>query len=171
MNFERLLASPVHPAIAAAARYFQELAPGDALPKRHDFRPTRVPALVGYYFLIDVLPDDYRFSLAGEHMSLLFGTDVTHMRLSDVGVEPLRAGLKATYDRVIAAGTFLYVRGRYAWSERSVAIERLLVPMADNDGRLNSILGISIPDTALETLNLYAEIGAASLEIDTEIAG
>lgn len=173
MNFEPLLAASVHPAIAGAARYFQTLAPGDALPKRRDFRPTRVPGLLGYYFLVDVLNngEDYRYALAGEHMALLFGTDATNQRLSEIGDEAQRAHIKETYDSVVASRTFHYVRGRYTWPERSVGIERLLVPMTDNDGQLNTILGISVPDTRLDMLNLLAEIGAAVLEIDSTIVG
>lgn len=173
MNFEPLLAASVHPAIADAARYFQTLAPGNALPKRHDFRPNRVPGLLGYYFLVDVIKGgkDYRYGIAGEHMALLFGTDATNMRLSELGDDALRARIKATYDAVVANRVFHYVRGRYTWSERSVAIERLLVPMTDADGNLNTILGLSVPDTQLETLNLLAGIGAAVLEIDTTIVG
>jgi hypothetical protein len=173
MDFAPLLASPVSPAIAGAARYLASLAPGDALPRRQDFRPTRVPALLGYYFLIEVLDGgvDYHFDLAGEHMSLLFGLDVGGMNLSAIGDDELRRRLKATYDDVVASGSFLYTRGRYRWPERVVDIERLLVPMANRDGALRSILGISIPDLPLGQLNLLAGVGAASLEIETRIGG
>jgi hypothetical protein len=173
MNFEPLLSGPVHPAIAEAARYFQSLAPGDALPKRRDFRPTRVPDLLGYYFLIDVRDDhkDYYYRLIGEHMALLFGNDVTNKWLSEIGDAPLCSRLRETYDIVVTRRTFHYVRGRYSWPERAVAIERLLVPMTDDNGKLDTILGISISDTKLDTLNLLAGIGAANLEIDTTIIG
>jgi hypothetical protein len=173
MNFESLLSSPVHPAIAEAARYFQTLAPGDTLPKRRDFRPTRVPALLGYYFLVNVRDDskDYYFRLIGEHMALLFGSDVTHKWLSEIGNAPLCVRLRETYDLVVAKRTFYYVRGRYTWPERSVAIERLLVPMTDDNGKLDTILGVSITDTKLDSLNLLAGIGAANLEIDSAIIG
>lgn len=173
MNFVSLLAGPVHPAIAETARYFQQLAPYDTLPRRHDFRPNHVPGLLGYYFLIEVVEGgkDYRFSIAGEHMSLLFGTDVTNMYLSQVGTEDLRSRLKRTYDAVVASHSFHYVRGRYSWDDRTVAIERLLVPMSDPEGHLNTILGLSIPDTRLETLDLISDIGAARLEIDSLVLG
>jgi hypothetical protein len=171
MNFEPLHPASVHPAIVEAARYLQTLAPGNALPKRRDFRPNRVPGLLGYYFLVDVLDNgkDYRYALAGEHMALLFGTDATNMRLSELGDAGAR--IKKTYDAVVATRTFHYVRGRYTWPERSVGIERLLVPMTDDDGTLNTILGISVPDTQLDMLNLLAGMGAAVLEIDATIVG
>jgi hypothetical protein len=173
MDFEPLLSVPLHPAIAEAVRYFQVLAPGDTLPKRHDFRPTRVPGLFGFYFLLDVLEDgkDYRFSLTGERVSLLFGTDGTHKRLSEIGDEPHCARLKKTYDAVVASRSFQYVRGRYVWPERAINIERLLLPMASNDGHLDTILGVTVPDTPLDMLNLCWENGAATLEIDTTITG
>jgi hypothetical protein len=173
MNFASLRNGPVHPAIAEAACYFEQLAPGDALPRRHDFRPNRVPHLLGYYFLIDVADDgrDYRFSLAGEHMSLLFGSDITNRYLSELGDEDLCTRLRKTYDTVVATRTFHYLRGRYAWPERWIVIERLLVPMTDHDGHLNTIIGLSIPDTHIDDLNLIADVGAAKLEVDSLILG
>jgi hypothetical protein len=173
MNFEPLISAAVHPAIAEIARYFQTLAPGDTLPKRHDFRPTHVHGLLGYYFLLDVLDGgrDYRYSLTGEHVALMYGTYGANTLLSSIGDEAQRISVKNTYDTVVASRTYLYNRGRYVWPERSIAIERLLLPMTHHDGRLDTILGISIPDTPLDMLNLCAEFGIAKLEVDTTITG
>lgn len=171
MNFEPLFQRPVHPAIAEAAHYFQELAPGDALPIRQDFRPTRVRSVLGYIFLIEVLPDDYRWNLTGEHIAMLFGIDGTNRLLSDFQPQALRQRLKTTYDAVVKTRSFHYARGRYTWPNHTMNIERLLVPMANPDGQLNFIFGVSMPDVPTDHLAMSAGIGAASLEIDEQIAG
>ena len=172
MNFEPLLKRPVHLAIAEVARYFQELAPGDTLPKRQEFRPTRIPALLGYYFLMDVLKDgDYHFSLAGEYVAELFGIDATHWCLSQIGNEDMRTRLKQTYDIVVETATFHYVRGHYTWPEHSVGIERLLVPLADNNGCLRAILGVVIPVEPTDLPPVFTGLGAATLEIDEQLTG
>jgi hypothetical protein len=161
----------VHPAIAEVARYFQELAPGDALPRRQDYRPTRVRSVLGYIFLIEVLPDDYCWNLIGEHVATLFGINGTNDLLSDFEPPALRERLKTTYDAVVKTRSFLFARGRYTWPNHAMNIERLLVPMANADGHLNFIFGVSIPDVPTEHLAVSAGIGAGSLEIDEQISG
>lgn len=173
MNFEPLLQRPVCRALADLARYFQDHAPGEALPRRTDFRPTAVRALLGYYFLIDVIDGgaDYRFALTGEHMTSLYGADIARLRLSEFGDAKLRASLQQTYDAVVATRAFHYVRGRYVWTDKSVEIERLLVPMAGADGTLATILGIVVPAHPTEHAHLFSGIGAATLEIEDQIVG
>jgi hypothetical protein len=173
MDIEPLLLSPVDPGIALAARYMQELAAGSALPKRQDFRPSQVRPVLGYIFLIDILPDldDFRYSLLGEHIRILYGIEATNMRMSQLGHEAQFAILRKTYQAVIKAQSFHYLRGRYTWPDRFVAIERLLVPMTDNDGHLNSIFGISIPDAPTDALPVFAGLIPARLEIDEQISG
>jgi hypothetical protein len=173
MNFEPLLQRPVYRAIADIARYFHDHAPGDALPKRSDFRPTAVRALLGYYFLIDVIDGgaDYRFALTGEHMVALYGADIAHLRLSEFGDDALRASLKQTYDAVVATRAFHYVRGCYVWADKSVEIERLLVPMGGADGTVTTILGIVVPARPTEHAHLFSGIGAGTLQIDEAVVG
>lgn len=174
MNFESLLQKPVHPGIVQTARYFEEIAPGDALPKRHDFRPERISrTLLGFVFLIDVLPQerDYTFNLLGEHVVVLFGIDGHHSRLSEFPDQTLFGRLRRTYDAVVESRTFLYVKGRYAWPDRAVEIERLLVPLTDENGAVISILGMTIPNIPVESLVVCAGIGAARLEIDETVSG
>jgi hypothetical protein len=173
MDFEPLLLKPINPGIALAARYIQEIAAGSALPKRRDFRPSRVPSILGFIYLIDVLPDqkDYHFSLFGEHMAVLYGQNVTNKYLSDMIQDGFCTQIRRSYEDVIATHSFHYTRGRYTWPDRFVNIERLLMPMADNDGNLNSIIGLTIPDTPIDTLHIFAGIGAARMEIDEKIIG
>jgi hypothetical protein len=64
----------------------------------------------------------------------------------------------------------MFMRARYAWSGRKyVSIERLLIPMAADDGKLNSICGISIPEVADVDLEMYAGKGPAKLVGEDEL--
>lgn len=173
MDFQPLFERQIHPGIEAAARYLQEIAAGDALPNRLDFRPTKVRSILGYIFLLDILPeyDDYRFSLCGVNVAVLFGMDGTNIRLSELHSPQLAQRLKATYDEVAEAQTFLYVRGQYCWPDLSVNIERLLVPMIGADGKLHSIFGLTIPDCPTDMLVIYAGVGVPKLVIDEKITG
>lgn len=168
MNFEPLFRYDINPSIAAMANYIAEIAPGSSLPKRADFRPNRVRELLGFYFLIDIIENDYRYSLAGEHMSILFGLDITGRCVSEF---PNGASLEMTYNGVVAYRTFQYTCGRYVWADRSLDIERLLIPMLGPDGTLNTILGVTIPLYPTEQLSVFAGIGPAGLEIDEMITG
>jgi hypothetical protein len=168
MNFEPLFELQIHPGIARAAQYCLDLSQDRELPRRRDFRPANVRSILGYIFLIDVLPDDYGFGLAGEHMATLYGATLKGKRLSEIKDEKLRDHLGKTYDAVVSARSFQYLRGRYTWPARSVPIERLLVPMTDDAGKLSTIFGFTIPNIPADTLILSAGEGAATLEIDTE---
>lgn len=171
MNFEPLFETNIHPGIARMAQYCSDLSRKRDMPRRSEFRPSNVRSLLGYMFLIDVLPDedDYHFSLFGIHMSVLYGLDLTDKRLSQVGDDQLQRFLRKTYDKVVATRSYQYLRGRYVWPDRSVDIERLLVPMTNDDGQLTTILGLTIPNTPTDTLLVFAGVGAAQLQIDEEI--
>lgn len=168
MNFEPLFEQRIHPSIARAAQYCLDLSQDRELPRRRDFRPANIRSILGYIFLIDVLPDDYGFGLAGEHMATLYGATLKGKRLSEIEDEKLRHHLAQTYDAVVGARSYQYLRGRYTWPDRSIPIERLLVPMTDDTGKLSTIFGFTIPDIPQDTLILRTGEGAPILEIDTD---
>lgn len=172
MNMEPIFTRRVHPGIARAAQHCLDLADRKDLPRRSDFRPSAVRSILGYIFLIDVVPgpDSYFFKLFGVHMSVLYGNDLTGKHLGQIDNEALRACLRGTYDAVVAGRTFQYIRGQYVWDDSSVGIERLLVPMTDDEGQINSIFGLAISDVSTDSLRLFAGIGAAQLKID-EVLG
>lgn len=172
MDFSTLLQQPVHPGIMQAVRHLQDIAPANALPRRADFRPASIRAYLSFAFLIDVLPGDYRWNLIGEKIAMLFGTDGTNTLLSDLSPPVLRERLRQTYDAVVQSQTYMYCRGSYNWPDRAIKIERLLVPLADRDGRLNAIFGLTIPDADLvDALPVFVGVGAATLQVDDQIVG
>jgi hypothetical protein len=173
MDFRPLFERPIHAGIETAARYCREIAVGRDLPRRQDFRPTKVRSILGHMFLLDVLAEenDYRYSLCGVNISVLIGVDGTNKRMSDLPQTDMSARLKKTYDDVVAARSFLYVRGQYNWPNRAVNIERLLVPMTNGEGKLQAIFGVVISDCPADMLVIYAGAGMAKLVIDEAITG
>jgi hypothetical protein len=113
--------------------------------------------------LVDVLrdEDDYYFSLFGDLMKKMYGADFTNLRLSSVGNANLRNLLRATYNAVVATQTPLYLRGKYCWPTQEIDVERLLVPLADDNDRLVSILGVVYTDVPEEHLVQFAGNGPA----------
>lgn len=172
MDLEPLFRRRIHPGIARAAQYCLDLAATRELPRRSDLRPSAVRSILGNIFLIDVGPEPtpYFFKLFGSHMTVLYGADLTGKNLDQFWDVQLKACLRSTYDTVVAERTFQYVRGQYKWTDRSVKIERLLVPMVDDEGRINTIFGVSVPDVSTGSLHLFAGSGAAQLKIE-EILG
>lgn len=172
MNFEPLLSRQIHPAVRAMAEHCQEIAAGNALPRRQDFRPSQVRGAVSYLFLADARRDtnDYYFSLGGENIATLFGRDLANTYLSQLD-DQLRARLQRTYDFVLANQTYQYVYGRYVWPDQALDIERLLVPMTGKDGSVNTVLGLVVPGVPEDVLAVFTGVGAARLEIDEEFTG
>ncbi|MDR3528210.1 MAG: PAS domain-containing protein [Rhizomicrobium sp.] len=171
MDFQPLFEREIHPSIAVAARYCSELAANHEIPNRQDFRPNKVRSILGYLFLLDVLPGDYRFSLCGVHVSVLYGVNPTGTRLSEFSDRDMSGRLTKTYDEVVAARSFQYVRGQCSWPDHSVQIERLLVPMTGPSGQLDAIFGVTIPKCPVDLLVIYAGTGIAKLVIDEQITG
>lgn len=172
MEIDGLLDRTIHPGVAGLVRYACELAGDDLLPRRNLFRPERVNDVIGSLFLVDVLTEhnDYYFSLVGRQLVELFGADLTDKRLSQIGDAAFSMELRRTYDRVVATHLPLHMVGRYVRPHASIAIERLLIPMTDDEGYLNSICGVSaLLDISEETLDRYISEGPAQLVGDEEL--
>lgn len=171
MKFGNLFARYIHPEIAGLARYAGELAGDEALPRRRLFEPMQISGILDFVYLIEFLPEenDYFFSLSGSRMGALFGADFGGHRLSEMGDTVMRESLRTSYDRVIKTRQPLYMRGYYVWPQKSVPIERLLIPMVSDEGDVNAILGISVPGVADIDLELYTGEGVAQLVGEDEL--
>jgi hypothetical protein len=171
MNFKCLYARHIHPEIFGLAQYANELA-GDAdLPKRSQFNPSCISAILPYVFLVDRQPDldDYVFRICGEQMWSIFGVDLTGMRLSEVPNYAVQTCMRNTYARVLETHTPLFMRARYLWPDKSLSVERLLVPMTNDAGLVAAICGIVVPDVAAVDLDKFRGEGPAQLVCDEEL--
>lgn len=171
MNFENLFARHIHPGIAGLARYTAEIAGKKKLPRRSQFDPSRVASLLDYMYMVDVLFDvqDYYFSYSGWRMATLFGIDLSGRLLSEIESVFPEASIRDTYDCVVATGQPYFMRGHYTWPGKSVPIERLLIPMTDAAGTLDTICGLSIPAIADVDLEMFVGHGVARLICDDEL--
>jgi hypothetical protein len=166
MNFGNLFARNIRPEITGLARYAQELAGDNEMPRRSEFDPSRIWAICDYVYVFDYLRDqnDYRGSYSGARMPTLFGYELMGVLLSEFPDPELGMALRRSYDRVVETKKPLFMRARYAWpGKKSVSIERLVMPMAADDGEINAICGISIPEVADVDIEMYTGQGPARL--------
>lgn len=172
MKFGNLFARPIHPETAGLAHYSQELAGNADMPRRSQLDLRRLGVITHYLYLVDILKpeNDYRFSFWGSRMTILIGYDLNGKCLSDVSDPTVRESVHRTYDRVVETRKPLFMRAEYAWpGGRYVPIERLLIPLASEDGRLTAICGASIPDIADADLEMFAGYGPARLLSEEEL--
>lgn len=172
MKFGNLFARPIHPETAGLARYVQDLAGADDMARRSQIEIDRLGVITNYFFVVETVPrnDDYRFTYWGSRMTTLIGFDLTGKCLSDVDEPEVRASVHRTYDRVVETERPLFMRALYAWPGRKyVPIQRLLIPLAGDDGRLSAICGVSVPDIADADLEVFAGCGAARLVSEEEL--
>jgi len=168
MDFTALYKRSPDPRIESVARYIEELSPGAALPLRRAFRPGRLRQVLGHIFLIEVLPSrgDYRFRLAGPQLGALYGMDLTQCRLSGLANPQLREALRQDYDEVVQSRSYRYLRGGYVWADREIRAERLLLPMSNDEGTVDTIFGVAVPDVPDDLLLLCTGAGLPALRTD-----
>jgi len=145
----------------------------DPLPVRSrikiDF--TRLDALLSNFFLVEVIDGggDYYFKYFGDLMPELCGINLCGLHLSDVTSVALRSSLKPAYDRVVRARRPTYLAGHYVRPTARIAIERLQIPVLDDDGAVAAIWGLVIPDLRGHSRTDLAGDGPARLDGNDEI--
>ncbi|MBU6299240.1 MAG: PAS domain-containing protein [Alphaproteobacteria bacterium] len=164
MDSRELVERGAHCSLVKLAAHCERLAGGRDMPYRRDFRASQVPWVFESLFLLDVLHDenDYYFRLTGGLMEKAYGATLTGQRLSAIAGAGLQESLRASYDTVVATRAPLYVRGKYRWPNREMEVERLLIPLADADGRLSTILGAVHAPVSADLLVLLAGVGPAT---------
>lgn len=167
INITGLKERDVHPMIADMARYACELAGKDPLPCRSrmkiDF--AKMSAVLDNVFLVDVVSDgeDYYFKYFGETMHIMCGINLCGHLLSDVDDAGMRNSFKASYDEAVKSRAPLFLKGYYAWMRAKIPIERLLVPIVDEDGAVIALCGISVPLVGKDEVKRFAGKGPAKL--------
>jgi len=138
----------VHPKIASLARYAAELAGPDLLPKRDRaaIDLMRLSELLDSMFLMEITDSghDYYFKYWGELLPGICGANLCGTCLSEVNDIALRRTLKKSYDKVVEGRVPVYSRGFYVWPDTKVPVERLLIPLAGDNGKISAVCGIII---------------------------
>ena len=163
MDIENLKKNGARPELIRVAEYCKHLAGSRVMPRLRQLSLTDMLWVLEHIFLVDVLrdEDDYRFSLFGNHVRKIYGTDFSGKLLSSVNNANSRNLFRATYNAVVATQTALYLRGKYCWPTQEIDVERLLIPLADDNGHLSTILGVLYADIPEEALTQYPENGPA----------
>lgn len=126
-------------------RYWLSLQVDGRVPERTDFDPTRVPALLSRFWIIQREPGTgrYRFLLAGEQIRSLF-----NRRVADIYVDDLFKGHEAAMhdalSQVVDTPAIHYAVGPlYRAGLYPLHTERLALPMAEN-GVVTSVYGATL---------------------------
>ena len=121
---------------------------GDALaPRRTDIDPTAIGPILASVWLCDYLPEERRFRmrLAGEDINLLYGRNITQCYFEEIIAPPLLADVVRRYRRVVEEPAILHCGGHiYLATQRSDVGERLVLPLAGDDGALTHVIGASV---------------------------
>ena len=139
-----------HPKIRALLAYWQSKLQGRALPARRDISPMEVPELLPHLFLVDVPaegPMVYR--LSGTAVVALMGHDVTGRTIGEGMVPGHRAEAIQRYRRIADGARPFFHRARLREHTNDFAqVERIVLPLSDNDARVNMLLGMTIRQLA-----------------------
>lgn len=169
MDFTALYGASSRLDLMLLAKYCESLAGRSRMPQRRAFRPSRVPAVVGKLYLIDVLDGgaDYRFRLFGLFWEKLYGFDITDQLLSELEQQGHLTALRPDYDAVVASRQSMHHAGKLVWSDgKSIRYERLLVPLSDDDETVSQIVVAAGCDVALNDLGLHTGVGRPRLVLD-----
>lgn len=166
MDFSAFYAQGASDDLVRFAKYCETLAEGANLPRRSRFRPRDVAFLLGRIYLVDVIDggSDFFVRLSGLYMKELYGDDFEGRHLSDLPDTSLTQTLRQNYTAILATRAPLYRQGILRWPHYRIHVERLLVPFADDEGALSTIVGAVAADVPLESLALYRGNGPAIYE-------
>lgn len=169
MKLQQLMQGTVHNDLLRLAQYCNHIAAGKPLAFRRDFDPFATGWMLGSMYMVKVLDGgaDYRFGLFGESMREVQGRDNTGRLLSEIGIPGLTDTLRDEFDEMMLQREMLYRRGRLVWpAGESIELERLLIPLAGDDGEIGYILGAQHYQCPLEFVVLFKGKGIPRLETE-----
>lgn len=120
---------------------------GRAVPRRADFDPLTIPDLLGFVWIyrLDTKLGDFVCELAGERVNMAWGRSIKGQRLRDIVGEDNHPKIIERWNRIREEPMILYGAAvGEPGSGGKQFVERLVLPLADNAGRNDSILGVSL---------------------------
>lgn len=121
---------------------------GDGVvPLRSAIDPTAIGPILASVWMCDFLPQERRFRmrLAGEEINHLYGRNINHCYFEDIIAPGLLGAVMRRYLRVVDDPAILHCGGHiYLASERSQVGERIVLPLADENGAITHVIGASI---------------------------
>lgn len=166
---ETAMSEQAHPNLIRVARYYDTMRGGRQMPHRSLFRPIDLHWLFGQFYAIEALRDgDYRYGFCGPLWALMYGTDRTGKRLSELEACGQAAGLRAMYDAVCASHRSALGNCRLVWRGGQVCQhQRILIPFAGDDNAPALLLVVAQCGDDLASALRKKGHGEPTLEIDS----
>ena len=140
-----------NPRIRALYEYWQSIHPAPGrLPARRHFYPMAIPRLLPNIWVLDIHrePLRFRYRLVGTYMVTALGADVTGSLFHEIYPE-FGPGhpIYEDYRRLAEEGGILWRRGEPILAfhiERCAALERIVLPLADDGVTVNMGLAMTV---------------------------
>jgi hypothetical protein len=131
-----------HPLLQSMYRYWLDRRRDRRMPARRDLQPQDVPALLPHIFLVDVLPEGYRFRLVGTHIAEHVGVNATGKTLEEAASGDFYQRARRDFDAVAQGPAIHYLASELYWRNRDwMMYRRLLLPLSDDGRQVNMLLG------------------------------
>ncbi len=132
---------------APVLRMWRDIRNRGRLPARADFPPEKLTGFLGKILLIEVheTAPRFRFRLFGSDISQRFGRDLTGKGLEDLTAPLYREMVRRHYEEVVASGEPSLYEITGIREMRRRRYQRLLLPLFDEQGRVNMLMAVSLP--------------------------
>lgn len=151
-----------HPNLARLAAHYATRTHNKHIPLQKHFDPEELHWLFGCFYAVAVLDGgaDYRFGLCGTCWQSFYGLDPTGKKLSEVEYAVPMQERRGEFDTVVAARNPQYSSGFIVWPGGTRArYDKLIIPFADEAGRIAMLLVAAQSDTPPAVLHQYEMLG------------
>jgi|SRR5579864_1410049 len=129
--------------------YWQRKRVGRRMPRRRDIDPVDIPRLLPNILISEVVPSSgrarYRYRLAGTAIVRAFGRDPTGHFADDLTNGAYRDFIMGLHRTVSEERRALFCESRYlAQREYHMVAKRLLLPVSEDDDRVNQIISLLV---------------------------
>src|SRR5262249_15711654 len=134
-------------------RHWLEQRGEELAPRRSAIDPTAIGPILSSVWMCDYLPADRRFRmrLAGEDINQVYGRNITTSSFEDIITPALLLDAIRRYRGVVEEPAIMQCAGHiYLASNRSEVGERLVLPLADNNGAIRHLIGATVYRTNLK---------------------
>ncbi|MCW0233912.1 MAG: PAS domain-containing protein [Ferrovibrio sp.] len=144
-----LLETLTLPGHRAATQHWLALyrAGDNRVPMLHDLDPLQFSAALPDIWIVDLDPDGrFRFHLLGQNMIDWHGSNPKGLSFEDIYTPEMLPVVTAMVRRVIEQPAVVYQKAQSVTRNRSlpVPIERIALPLADAEGRVRHLFGVTV---------------------------
>lgn len=127
--------------LRALYRYWKALKTGPALPSRKDIDPVGIPLLLSCMVPADIVDGGrVRYRLVGTDMVKHRGDDFTGRYLDEIMTGDCRSFIQGLFDDAVGERGCVWSESAFRWDTgRSLATERLLLPLSDDGEAVNCV--------------------------------